>query len=192
MLQHLQTPVQTEIEPQKPICIRKGLQSSVKRIGAVQVFCPKVSRVGDLNTGKYRFSKIFDDFSFSLNPYSGRIRPFRVSTAYKTKANKVRPVDSSETDGSKPGGSLDWFEKSKLDDIPCLDPGQYPDWITPKFSDIPKGSQLTKEQIERLVVGDSLWSKEKELFIEMLYNREKALAFDFSEIRKVKPDVALP
>jgi hypothetical protein len=112
---------------------------------------------------------------------------FRVSTAYKTKANKVQPVDSSKTDSSKPGGSLDWFEKSKLDNVPCLDLGQYPDWIISKFSNILKGSRLTKERIERLVVGDSLWSKEKELFIEMLYNWEKALAFDFTYIEKIRP-----
>jgi hypothetical protein len=48
---------------------------------------------------------------------------FRVATAYKTKANKVRLVDSSDADGSKPGGRIDWFEKSKVDDIPYLDFG---------------------------------------------------------------------
>jgi hypothetical protein len=115
-----------------------------------------------------------------------------VATAYKTKANKVQPVDSSDADGSKLGGCIDWFEKSKVDNIPYLDSRQYSDWLTPKFSDIPKGSRLIEERIEALVVGDSLWSKEKELFIEMLYNWEKALAFDFSEIGKVKPDVAPP
>ena len=47
-------------------------------------------------------------------------------------------------------------------------------------------------RIKELIIGDSLWPKEKELFIEMLYNREKALAFDFLEIGKVKPDVAPP
>ena len=81
---------------------------------------------------------------------------FQVATVYKTKANKVWPVDSSKTDSSKPSRSLDWFEKSKLDNVSYLDPRQYPDWVTSKFSDIPKGSWLTKEQIEQLVVGDSL------------------------------------
>ncbi len=33
---------------------------------------------------------------------------------------------------------------------------------------------------------------EKEVFIEMLYNREKALAFDFSYLAKVSHDVAPP
>jgi len=42
------------------------------------------------------------------------------------------------------------------------------------------------------VVRDSLWLKEKEVFLEMLYNQEKAIAFDFSHIRKVKLDMALP
>jgi hypothetical protein len=94
-------------------------------------------------------------------------------------------------DGSKPGGRLDWLEQSKLDDVPCQDSGQYSDWITPKFSDIPKRSRLTKERIENLIVGD-LWTKEQKLFIEVLYNREKALVFDFTHIGKVKPDVAPP
>jgi hypothetical protein len=40
-------------------------------------------------------------------------------------------------------------------------------------------------------VGDSLWPKEKELFIKVLYNQEKALAFNFSHIGRVKPNVAL-
>jgi hypothetical protein len=58
--------------------------------------------------------------------------------------------------------------------------------------DVRKGTRLTEEQIKDLVVGDSLWPKEKEVFLEMLYNQEKAITFDFSHIRKVKPDVALP
>jgi hypothetical protein len=93
-------------------------------------------------------------------------------------------------DGSKPGGQLDWLEQSKLDDVLCQDSGQYSDWITSKFSDISKSSWLTKEQIEDLIVED-LWTKEQELFIEMLYNQEKVFAFDFTHIGKVKPDIVL-
>ena len=115
-----------------------------------------------------------------------------MATTYKTKANKVRLVDPGETDGSKPRGCLDWLERSKIDDVLCLESRLYSDWITPKFSDVQKGSRLTDERIKDLVVGDSLWPKEKELFIEVLYNREKALAFDFSHIGKVRPDVAPP
>jgi hypothetical protein len=172
----------------RPVQTREELQASAKRVGAVQVFCPRAS-----NAGGYRLSRIFDDVSLRQSPYSGRpqIPLFQVATAYKKKADKVRPVDPGETDGSKPRGCLDWLEKSKADDVPCQ-LGSYSDWITPKFSDIQKGSRLTEERIKDLIVGDSLWPKERELFIEVLYNREKALAFDFSHIGRVKPDVAPP
>jgi hypothetical protein len=98
-----------------PVRTRKELRASVKRVGAVQVFCPKASRTEDL---EYRLSRVFDNVSFCQSPYSGqRILQFQVATAYKTKANKVCLVDLGETDGSKPGGCLDWFEKSKADDV---------------------------------------------------------------------------
>ena len=114
-----------------------------------------------------------------------------MSTVYKTKANKVRPVDPGETDGSKPRGCLDWLEKSKANNILCK-LGLYLEWITLKFSDIRKGTWLTNKRIKDLIVEDSLWLKEKEVFLEMLYNQEKAITFDFSHIRKVRLDVALP
>jgi hypothetical protein len=165
----------------------------VKRIGAIQVFCPKASGAEGLSGDRYRLSKIFDDVSFCQNPYLGRQQSlqFRVSTAYKTKANKVRPVDPGQTDSSKPGRCLDWLEKSKASDVPC-EPRLYAEWITPKFSDVCKGTRLTEEQVKALVVRDNLWPEEKEVFLEMLYNQEKALAFDFSHIRKVRTTVAPP
>jgi len=114
-----------------------------------------------------------------------------VSTTYKTKANKVCLVDPRETDSSKPRGWLDWLERSKANNVLC-ELRLYSEWITPKFLDIHKGTWLTNKRIKDLIVGDSLWPKEKEVFLEMLYNQEKALAFDFSHIRKVKPNVVLP
>ena len=121
------------------------------------MFCPRAIGVGDLSTGGYRLSRIIDDFSFCQDPYFGRQIPrFQVATAYKTKANKVRPVDPGKTDGSKPGGCLDWFEKLKAEDVPCQDPGQFSDWITLKFFSVQKGSRLTEKRIKDLVVGDNL------------------------------------
>jgi hypothetical protein len=144
----------------KPVRIRKELRASVKRVGAIQVFCPKASKAENLSANGYRLSRIFDDVSLCQNPYFGRrTLRFQVATAYKTKANKVRPVDPGETDGSKPGGCLDWLERSKADDVPSRNSGQYSDWVTPKFSDIQKGSRLTEERIEDLVVGGSLWPR---------------------------------
>jgi len=155
------------------------------------VFCPRTGGAESLSRGGYRLSRVFDDVAFCQNPYLGRQQRFQVSTVYKTKANKVYLVDPGETNSSKPGGCLDWLEKSKVSDVPC-EPRLYTEWITPKFLDTCKGTCLTEERIKDLVIRDSLWPKEKEVFLEMLYNQEKAITFDFSHIRKVKPDVAPP
>jgi hypothetical protein len=179
---------ETRKELQEPI---KRLRASVKQVGAIQVFCLRTSSAESLSGGGYKLSRVFDDVSFCQNPYLGRQQRFQVSTAYKTKANKVRLVDPRQTDSFKPRGCLDWLERSRASNVPC-GPRMYTEWITPKFSDIRKGTCLTNKQIKDLVVRDSLWPKEKEVFLEMLYNQEKAIAFDFSHIRKVKLDVAPP
>jgi len=120
------------------------------------------------------------------------IQEFSVATAYKAKARKVRPVDPNGTDGTMPGGMLDWLEKSKEKDVVCWARGLYDDWISPKFSGIARGSRLTEERLQKLVVGEWLWPRERKLFTEMCYNREKAFAFDFTEIGRVRTDVAPP
>jgi hypothetical protein len=68
-----------------------------------------------------------DSFYFAQGPYFGRPPTFRVATTYKTKANKVQLVDSSDVDGSKLGGCMDWSKRSKAEDIPYLDSRQYLD-----------------------------------------------------------------
>jgi hypothetical protein len=143
-----------------------------------------VSRGDEEATGGYRLSRVSDRFSL----YLGLPREFRVSTMYKRKADKVRPVDCGKSDGDKPGG-VNWVEISKRTDEPT---GKYSKWLIPKFSDIERGSRLTEERISKLKVGTGLTKEERELFVEMLYNREKALAFDFSYCGMVRREVAPP
>ena len=45
--------------------------------------------------------------------------------------------------------------------------------------------------MEQLIIGN-LWPREQELFKEILYNREGALAWEFSEIRRVSLEVTPP
>jgi len=117
----------------EPVETRKEPRASEKRVGAIQVFAQGLAKQRTLVQADIDYQGIFDNVSFCQNPYFGRrTLRFQVSTAYKTKANKVRPVDPGETDGSKPGGCLDWLEKSKANDILC-EPGLYSEWITPKF-----------------------------------------------------------
>ena len=96
---------------------------------------------------------------------------------YKRKADKVQLVDPRETDSSKLGGVLDWVAKSKETDIKGYDK-KYPRWLIAKFSNIKRGSRLTKEYLEKLIVEEGLTTQEKDVFIEMLYNCEKVLAFE--------------
>ena len=116
---------------------------------------------------------------------------FSVATAYKRKAQKVRPVNPNRTDGRKPGEVLDWVERSKLSDV-ISTPGKYSQWLIPKFSDIERGSRLTRERVEALIIGKDLTPQEMDVFVEMLHNREKVIAYDFKHCGKVRADVAPP
>jgi hypothetical protein len=153
------------------------------------VFRPRVVSLGDEeSTGEYRLSRIGDGFSlFSDSP-----RDFRVLTLYKRKVDKVRPVDCGESDGDNPGGVSNWVEILKRSDVYHEPTGVYSKWLILKFSDIERGSRLTEERISKLVIGSGLTKEEKALFIEMLYNREKVLAFDFSHCGRVRREVAPP
>jgi|SRR5438045_861833 len=137
--------------------------------------------------GEYRLSRTVDEFSMLSKPYV-----VKVGTLRKRKADKVRPVDLGVSDGSKPGSILDWVEKSKLTDVVHGEKGKYSNWLILKFSDIKKGSRLTEECAAKLLVGEGLTSQEKAMFFEMLYNREKALAFDFSHCGKIHSEVTPP
>ena len=81
---------------------------------------------------------------------------FAIARIYKKKADKVKPVDPNGTDGSKLGGILDWVERSRARDIVPSEVGRYTEWLIPKFSDISRGSRLTKERADGLLVGEGL------------------------------------
>jgi hypothetical protein len=65
----------------------------------------------------------------------------------------------------------------------------YARWLIPKFSKLIKGSRLTPERIEKLIVG-FITPQKRELLLAMLYNREITLIWEFSEMRKIKPKVS--
>lgn len=125
------------------------------------------------------------------NPNLG---PFNidVNTAYKPKSRKVRPVDLTDGTGEAPGGRKDWFERSKARETPQEHTGKYARYLLPRIASIPKGSRLTPERLTSLLVGDWLWESEREMFDEMMLNREGAIAFDWKEVSKIHEDVSPP
>ena len=119
---------------------------------------------------------------------------FLVQGAYKRKAQKVKPVDSSISDGSTPGGSINWKKEAiakECLDWSTVDPS-FRGWLHPKFSAIKHGSRLTSERMNRLIIGKDLSLQEREVFLRMLYNREAALSWEMPEIGKVKRTIAPP
>jgi hypothetical protein len=60
-------------EPQSTRKTTSTAAKTVKRIEAIQVFCLQPSKAGDLAAGKYRMSRKVDSFSFTQDPYFGRL-----------------------------------------------------------------------------------------------------------------------
>ena len=157
----------------------------------VRAFTPSRA-IGSVGLSALRFSRKFDMYTINQNRVFGRRSSVRVDTAYKRKAVKVRPVNSDQSDGTIPGGIADWKAKALEKERGLPKSEKFPDWLIPKFSTIFKGSRLTPERLQRMTVGDSMTSAEKEVLTQMLYNREAALSWEFSEMGRVKPEVSPP
>ncbi|KAH7147253.1 hypothetical protein DER46DRAFT_466498, partial [Fusarium sp. MPI-SDFR-AT-0072] len=66
--------------------------------------------------------------------------------------------------------------------------------ITPKFSKLERGSRLKGERLKKLKdqVSRTLTTAELDVFLEIMYNREAALAWDFMECGQLDLIVAPP
>ena len=128
-----------------------------------------------------------EDESLSLNSY-GEINPL-----YRGKKDKVKPVNRPHQEGLKPKGVGKWKEQIAVykSDDSNKSGSQYP-WLIPKFSNIERGWRLTPERIEKLKLGESLTSEERIVPLEVLFNREAGIAFDFTEKGYFKPEVEPP
>ena len=117
-----------------------------------------------------------------------------VSTAYKRKKDKIRPLDQP-TNGEGTGGDplfLEKCEKQEALEGRHTQKGPFDAWITPKFSSIPQGSRLREERIADLDIGAELWPREKELLMTLLFNREAAIAFDWQENGRIHEEIEPP
>jgi hypothetical protein len=69
-------------------------------------------------------------------------------------------------------------------------PGKYDYLLIPKFFIINREARLIPKRFAEIKIGEELLEAEKDLLTEMLYNREAALAWDFTHCRKVRSEVA--
>jgi len=158
-------------------------------------FRPVYSSTNDVCETRLSRKFEFRDMLSRLKTKKGDVH---VNTAYKRKADKVRPVNSDQSTGEAPGGLPDWFEilwKRRMKypkEMETDPPHRYDQYITSRFSRIARGSRLKPERIDRLKIGADLTPNEKEFLIEILYRREEALAWDFSEMSRIHPEVAPP
>ena len=107
----------------------------------------------------------------------------------------MKLVNLNKSDGTKPGGYVDW--KRKIIEVTQTQDsdtggGQYVSFFISKFSAIPRGFRFTPERLSSMTVGEDLISQEKELFTEILYNKKVTSTWNFSKIRKIRPEIRPP
>ncbi|KAJ5303745.1 uncharacterized protein N7443_003405 [Penicillium atrosanguineum] len=101
----------------------------------------------------------------------------QVNTLYKRKADKIQPVNSSDSDSSIPAGNPDWqnvclkkyHSKYRATDTPS----EFDDLLRPRIATIVRGARLTPKREESMLVGSGLLPKEKLLLLinDMLRDR---------------------
>ena len=102
-----------------------------------------------------------------------------VRTMYKRKDKKVKPVNIGLPDGINPGGVMsgDIVQEGEMKS------GKV----------VPRGSRLTPERLSAMQIGTGFLSEtEKQLFIDILYEYEGAIAFEDSEMGLLDPSIEPP
>ena len=69
--------------------------------------------------------------------------------------------------------------------------GPFDHIIEPRYTQLARGARLKPERLERMLVGD-IKPNERQILEAMLFNREEALAWEFSEMGHVSRDVTPP
>ena len=115
-----------------------------------------------------------DEAELDAVPPTPTIRA-NVLTVYKRKGRKINPVNVALPDGIKPGGDVAALERGGGGLI------------------VPRGSRLTPERLTKLRIGTGFLSdEEKQLFVDILFKFEGAVAFTDDEMGLVKPEIEPP
>jgi RNase H-like domain found in reverse transcriptase len=99
-----------------------------------------------------------------------------VRTMYKRKGKKVHPANVPLPDGIKPEGGFDGGSVS-----------------SEGLTVVPRGSRLTPDRLAKMQIGNGFLTKEeRQLFVDILFEFEGAIAFEDSEMGMLREEVEPP
>jgi len=105
-----------------------------------------------------------------------------VRTRYKRKDKKIRPANVLLPTGVSPDGKVgrDLLQSEVNSD-------------SPRGCTVPRGSRLIPEHLVSMNIGgDFLSNAKKQLFVDILFEFEGAIAFDDSEMGLLSPEIEPP
>lgn len=115
-----------------------------------------------------------------------------VNTMHKRKGVKVEPIDQSGQDTRPITGYPDWKSRAKQKQKPQEHRTLLDKSFEPRYVSFPRGTRMTPDRIKSMKISPMLTSAERGLLLEMLYRREGALAWDFSESGRISHEVIPP
>ena len=140
-----------------------GPTDRVRALATQYDFDPRfIMAIEDINPGFYYIMS-----KQQLKQFAAQIR-----TMYKCKDRKIRPVNIPLPDGINPERIVNVGD--------------------PKVQ-VPCGSRLTPERLASMNIGTGFLSEaKKQLFIDILFKYEGAIAFDDSEMGLLQPEIKPP
>jgi hypothetical protein len=110
--------------------------------------------------------------------------------AYKRKNQKMKLSDICVSNDFKSDDDITWKENIiKKKKYFKNFTNQFAEFFISKFFELTKEARLKLERIQRMQIKNELLKREKELLLEMLFNREIALFWDFIEKDSVRSKV---
>jgi Reverse transcriptase (RNA-dependent DNA polymerase) len=151
----------------------------------------RIFRFMPLGNGKCLEERLSSRWDLEYDPNT----KFHVRTAYKRKADKIRPSDDADPTIQPEYARKGWreaIEKELIAQSMKISLGPFDGLITRRYSTEPVGFRLTPERKQALRIGDTLTSREREILLAVLQNRETTLAWDWTHVRRIRHDVAPP
>ncbi len=151
----------------------------------VRIFCSSIEMMRDEEVRLFKRN----DFVTFVQALRALFK-VKVYTIYKRKNQKVKLSDTCVSDDFKSDDDASWKKdiiKKKKYFKNFID--QFAEFLISKFSELTKEARLKSERIQRMQIENELLKRERELLLEMLFNREVVLFWDFIEKDSVRSKV---